>query len=476
MRTKLVEINLTGVQNFLAQAKQTKDLCNGSAMVKKEILWIKENCENYFKAGVEFLLWPEEGMDGTNELRMLVQTDICDDKKLEDGLGSYLKAEAQKQADIISADMGVYIASSEYTGDYDKDFLRLQRRLLCKKNNRMQELILTEADNEQSYTRRKCVMCGIRPAADTLDTKDGICPECSKKRNYNKTHFPSTLDLARDNRGFYSLIQMDVDDLGKRMAKTEDSYGGNLFQWQRDISDRLGELAKAVNDIMVLKDKGRLIYKGGDDFLMFCPLKELWELLQCFDENFEKLVNAAGDEKASFTYSVNITIAHEKIPLRRVVGATRNGLERVKNAYEGRGKGGIHFILLERSSGEHSCMLSGDKPMLYKELCFITDGLKKGGMPRSAIYELEDALSGIGRAPAAVDDYRDLQQIIFNEVVRIVSRKHGGENYAVPMKKLIGRFWDSSSGCVLVNDFTDLLFILDRWGRCMKEEGNAQMV
>lgn len=102
-------------------------------MVKKEILWIKENCENYFKAGVEFLLWPEEGMDGTNELRMLAQTDICDDKKLEDGLGSYLKAEAQKQTDIISADMGVYIASSEYTGDYDKDFFEAAKKAALQK-------------------------------------------------------------------------------------------------------------------------------------------------------------------------------------------------------------------------------------------------------------------------------------------------------------------------------------------------------
>lgn len=467
MNKKIIEINLTGVQNFLAQAKQTKDLYNGSAMVKEEIQWIKKICAKYFTK-IDFHLSPAKDMDGTNGFIMFAETDIVDDSKLEEELGSYLKAEAQAEAGKISADMGLYIACSEYSGDYDKDYLKLQKRLLGKKNSRMQEIILVEAAAGQLNTRSKCVMCGIRPAENAEDPKEGICAECSKKRNFNKQPFPSTLELAGDNQGFYSLVQMDVDDLGMRMAKTEDGFSSNLFKWQEDISGRLWKLAGAVTDIPALKEKNRLIYKGGDDFLMFCPLKDLWELLKCFDESFEKLVNSSEAEMSSLTYSVSITIAHEKIPLRRVVEVTRNGLDQVKNAYADKGKGGIYFMLLERSSGERFCMMNGKKSALYEELRLITEGLKTGAMPRSVVYELEEALSGIGRTAATVDDYRDLQQIICNEAMRIVSRKPGGETYAAPLKELLQMFWDYSSGCFLADNFADLLYILDQWGSCIK--------
>lgn len=120
---------------------------------------------------------------------------------------------------------------------------------------------------------------------------EGLCSICLTKRltrQYFKEHssagdknrygpFPSIHDIA-DQSGYYAVIMMDGDDMGKWVSGEKAGLEKIDIAYQQKLSSKLESFASRFVPQEVKKSKGELIYSGGDDVLAFVPQREVISL------------------------------------------------------------------------------------------------------------------------------------------------------------------------------------------------------
>ncbi|MDH7482695.1 MAG: type III-B CRISPR-associated protein Cas10/Cmr2 [Armatimonadota bacterium] len=137
---------------------------------------------------------------------------------------------------------------------------------------------------------------------------------------------------------YYAIIMLDGDKMGERIDKLLETE--NPEEEHKKFSGRLAEFAASVPDL--IENKKWLVYNGGDDVLLLCPLSKAIHLANKLAQKFSETVGEV-------TASAGIAIVHHLYPLDASLSAARRAEAEAKRL---RGKNAVCLHILKRSGEE----------------------------------------------------------------------------------------------------------------------------
>lgn len=497
MENKLLLVAISGVQNYIKQARKTVDLYQGSRRVLEELNWIKNELKQIYEVNSNFnIILPvadankEQDDCISNFFIARISNLHGNNEKIEEEIRA--KLESNGQCKETNEDLPCFIVVVDYEkDDYEKCYKKLYAKYQAYKNNRLNALRFikenntTNTSNIKVYTDQEqmCVLCGRRIGTykDIIQQKckGYICNQCNKKRQAKDSVFPSTQDIAGKN-GYYALVQLDIDDMGKWLSGDYKEDKEDLLEYQQGISSRInGVFDEIESSIPKLKINGKeeiktTIYSGGDDMLFFCPVDNVWSIISDVDKKLKsKFQNQA------MTCTKSIVIAHEKEPLRYVIGIARKQLEETKEFFNKEGKNGIGIMLLYHGSGKRTVYIKDKLDNNESEFSSIIeqmrDDFRNKVISKSLIYCLEEIVC-LGEQ-MQFDEYQELRLIIENEIKRITKRKVKEGNQKSVQSHLLyflDLFSCFSNGSFTINmhSYVELLHIIEKVSKhsCIEEK------
>lgn len=177
---------------------------------------------------------------------------------------------------------------------------------------------------------------------------------------------------------YYAMVKFDGDSIGDKFL------GMSTPGEQRKLSDRIGEFAKGVPSV-VKKYNGIHVYAGGEDFLGFLPLDNLFDCLEELHQSFRGIVG--------MWFSAGVVVAHLMQPLKEVAKEAER-MERL--AKQADGKRSVAIGILKRS-GENVIMppykLEGESDHEYpamKDISQLIRDISESKCSKSLLYNIND--------------------------------------------------------------------------------------
>ena len=191
---------------------------------------------------------------------------------------------------------------------------------------------------------------------------------------------------------YYALMLFDGDNMGKWFSGEYLDQSESLQNYQMKLSEILGDFGNnAINQIK--EPFGATVYAGGDDYLGFLNLDNLFYSILSLRELFEKEVNkrikrfngVRSDENLNF--SAGIVIAHYKMPLSEVLNFARK-LE--KKSKEHSGKNAFTIGVIKHSGTIEQCTYKWKRDERYTSKIFqrIVDQLANGNFSTNFVKNL----------------------------------------------------------------------------------------
>jgi CRISPR-associated protein Cmr2 len=148
---------------------------------------------------------------------------------------------------------------------------------------------------------------------------------------------------------YYAVIQFDGDSMGAWLSGAKLNDISKLEDFHNELSTRLASFAKKAQQVLS-PEKGKTVYAGGDDFLGFVTLSQLFTVIKELRAKFQECV-ALPLKKYSddtFSFSAGIVIAHYKEPLSIVLQKAREAEKIAKEQFNRN----AFFIQAIKGSGE----------------------------------------------------------------------------------------------------------------------------
>ena len=200
------------------------------------------------------------------------------------------------------------------------------------------------------------------------------------------------------NRAFYAVVTLDADGMGGTLRKLAKQDKTKLAA---EISAKLSQFAKGIA-AKIDKDKGVLIYAGGEDVLFMIHPAFLLETVYAiakeyhdrFSDGLDKEIETALGEVPQLTLSGGAYICYHKHPLKLAV----QGVHRMEGvAKKQPGKNSL-AIQLYKGSGERAEVVLPILPLennfnftISNYISLITDLLKADlEIPRGFVYKLSE--------------------------------------------------------------------------------------
>jgi CRISPR-associated protein Cmr2 len=221
---------------------------------------------------------------------------------------------------------------------------------------------------------------------------------------------------------YYAVVMFDGDDMGKWLSGQKLNDKSRLKEFHKDISSYLSIFAAEANSILK-EPKGITVYAGGEDFLGFVNINNLFEVLQELNTQFNELISKPLKEKYglsdNFTFSAGVVIAHYKTPLGTVLNEVRKS---EKKAKKNAGKDSVCFTVLKRSGEIRETVLKFES---FFELEYITKQLNKN-FSDNFISVLEKEFLLMCDKNGELDN--SLNSMIYTELERTLKRSLKVEN------------------------------------------------
>ena len=160
--------------------------------------------------------------------------------------------------------------------------------------------------------------------------------KCEEKNKIIKKYMQELYKGENDKKDmptkYYAVIKMDIDDLGKWLSG-EYFKDDDLLNQQISLSKILYEFSQKIEHL--LEDKGKVVYAGGDDFLFFVTLDNMFEVIKEIENNFEEVqsIDCIKNSNKKITFSTSVVVAHYKTPLSQVLKILNETLNIAKERY-----------------------------------------------------------------------------------------------------------------------------------------------
>ncbi|TCK98674.1 CRISPR-associated protein Cmr2 [Natranaerovirga hydrolytica] len=447
MNKKLVLISIAGVQNFIEQSRGTKDFFINSKLIVDYVMNIHKGVKamttiEEMNTIIPLNLDSEYGIP--NYLLFECESETID---LENEIREYLEGYFENEKTFlrnVAQELDVFIVAENYINeDYRQIYIKVYEKLeLLKKDRFVDRRILKEVETKE-IIGQKCTLCHKREGTED-NGKEILCSICSEKRVYIKEGYPSTelianfkkdcknnyynnniksdcVEIKPKENKYYALIRGDIDDFGKHIAGLYLEKESDLIKHQQALNNEINtfacKLKNALDESIKYNNEIKKfdIYLGGDDFIFFCPLIHLFEMLEKIEmqriQIFEK------ESEREITFSKSVMIAHSSTDLKEVIKYSKERLEFTKEKLKKQGKNGLAISLLTMNHKFRTSTIKGNQLKLVKDLY---DEFEKG-MSQSIIQELERTLRLLG--DTIQNEYYLLNSIIENETYRIISKK-----------------------------------------------------
>lgn len=145
---------------------------------------------------------------------------------------------------------------------------------------------------------------------------------------------------------YYALLAFDGDKMGTWWSGENVPAAEDLKAFQKKLAKLFSEYAKWATDYLD-QNGGKTVYAGGDDFLGFVNLQDLFPVLEELRSEFKKQVSDQTGVDQELTFSAGLAIAHYKTPLNVVLDTARMMEHKAKE--DGRNRLGIKVL---KHSGE----------------------------------------------------------------------------------------------------------------------------
>jgi len=403
MANYLLTLTIANVQHFIAQARTSRDLFAGSAIVSNlmkavlgsEVL-VSHNAQIIFPYfGSEVSTSPNNEDKSSFPNKMICKIETTEDKikKIGKALEACINQECmmtilettQKGDRSLNNFFQVYWVAVELDDDYQSSYKQLEKNLGAIKNLR------TFHQEGQVAGVQKCSLCGQRNFAQE-NQKDKLCLVCLTKRNYKKekTSYPSTAKIALldwlkkvpNQNEYEKLFQKPFDESLYFKENVSKEY---LTKWGYFKSDDdLQKAIKFLDDLEIeVKQKKHYALIQFDIDNLGKRLSELNEKSQkklseklgefagkakTIVDKYGKTVYAGGDDFLGFvnlkylfriiddlycdfasmeldlTFSTSIIIAHYKTPLHKVLDFSRSLLDETKNHFDDKNALGMQVM------------------------------------------------------------------------------------------------------------------------------------
>ncbi|KAA8675359.1 Cas10/Cmr2 second palm domain-containing protein [Clostridium sp. HV4-5-A1G] len=500
MQNKLMLVTVSGVQNFIANARKTVDFYNGSSIIIEYLRKIYRIIKDHISCieKLELLLpsrLEDESYDIPNYFLLnIISSEENNDtleKKVRNNLKNYINDLNSSNEILKFIDLNVYIIIVDYTdNDYKKAYKNLYRKLDSYKNDKFKDRSLINYNIDKDKKRDNCTVCEIRRGKYISENNpfvknkadyefkgecykkcydDILCESCFQKRinktSNEKQRYSSVVSIADNNSSYYALIKADIDDLGKHFSGKYLDEKKDLLNFQKEMSGEILEFGKRIKDkIRNTNFKNELyIYSGGDDLLLFSPLSMLFKFIESIDEEFKELA-----DKRKLSLSKSIVISHTSIPLKKVINLSRISLEKTKEKFKNHGKCALALSLIDSSCNVRITYLK-DKKENIKAIDKLVYGFENH-ISHSLIYDVERQISLLGEN-MDFEEYVVLKNIMDNIIQIVGSRKipdkNNCEKYVSKMKLLFSEFVhvNSTDYYMDINGYFNLLHIIDKYSR-----------
>lgn len=258
---------------------------------------------------------------------------------------------------------------------------------------------------------------------DMVDDTKGFEPAIQELHaffNYVDRVFQST---ARPYP-YYTILHADGDRMGQVISKL--AKGADGLKNHRELSQALDRYARSVSSIVEdEKNKGALVYSGGDDVLAFLPLHTALTCAKQLAATFANDLAAFKDEQGhSPTLSVGLAIVHHLHPLSDALNIARAAEARAKGVPDRKdvpGKNALAIIVRKRSGGEYT--IADHWNVLDTQIEAFSNDFAHEAIPEGTAYELREMVLRLTELPVTGNDFNILQKAIQAEARRILQRK-----------------------------------------------------
>jgi len=253
---------------------------------------------------------------------------------------------------------------------------------------------------------------------------------------------------------YYAVIMFDGDDMGKWLSGQKLNDQSRLKAFHKDISSNLANFATKAKEILK-EPKGMTVYAGGEDFLGFVNINNLFEVLKELNSEFNKLISEPLKKTYtiidSFTFSTGVVIAHYKTPLGTVLSEARKAEKKAKKSS---GKDAVCLTVLKRSGERRETVLKFES---FFELNYITQQLNTNFSGKFISNLEKEFLLMCDKNGELVNS---MNSMLYSEIERTLSRSLKIENIK-DRKKEIALMVKSIREIHTVNfkNFIDALYI-----------------
>lgn len=204
-----------------------------------------------------------------------------------------------------------------------------------------------------------------------LEKQGVLCPDIEQAMTDLKQLKEEAKGCEQKQSKYYALLAFDGDNMGEWLSKAISADEHSQFsKLLIDFAQKAKKIidAEAVSffrdgkEIFISeKQRGRTVYAGGDDFLGFINLNDLFDVLADLKTLFDSEVAAhvpITNNGQSFSFSAGVCIAHYKEPLSLVISRAKEMEEKAKTDYQKKGKNAFGISIIKSSGDEHEMTLS----------------------------------------------------------------------------------------------------------------------
>jgi len=182
---------------------------------------------------------------------------------------------------------------------------------------------------------------------------------------------------------YYAILVFDGDNMGKIWSGNNLQDGKDLLSFQKQLAECLGKFAEETQKFLK-PPYGKTVYSGGDDFLGFVNLNDLFEVMKKLREAYKSLVEDPIKTKfkesfsGSLTFTAGVAIAHYKEPLSVVLGDARAAEKAAKETFKDDDKNAFALSVLKHSGEARRCLFKWkhDEVYLTEKLDHVVEKLK----------------------------------------------------------------------------------------------------